>query len=241
MEDYVRQHSAGTLVRSTFRIYGRKFFLLFISSLIPAVPLIAVQVFRIEPKYSLIPILLMALASLLNVAPTTVLISDICVGNEPGLARAYRRAFGKVTGTVLLTFFLVLVWLVIGSLFLIVPGIVFGCWFMFAIVVAILERTSAREALRRSRQLGKGHYLRNLGLYILIMVLTWVPMLIVSFIVGAVGALVEAPDSVIRLLGNFVGLLSAPPLGIVIVLLYYDMRVRSEAYDSTKLAEDLRH
>lgn len=241
MEGYVRQHSAGTIVRSSFEIYRRYFGVLLLSTLIPFVPFLILQLLGVIEQNSVAGVVLLFLPSLLNIVPTTVLISDICVGNEPALGRAYRRAFGKLTGKVLLTILLVFGLIVLGFVLLIVPGIVAGCWLTFAAVVAVLERTSAPAALGRSRQLGKGHYLRNAGTYVVTGLIAYVPAFILSAIIGAVGGLADAPRKVIELAGSLLGVLAAAPPAIAVVLLYYDMRVRKEAYDSTKLAEDLRH
>lgn len=240
MEDYVRRHTAGSILRSAVRIYTQHAAILAGSALVPFLLLFAIELVRWQDQPAAWPVLLAAILSLFNMVPNTVLISDICVGNRPSLGRAYRRAFGKVTGTVLLTMVLVFVILAVGSLLLVVPGVVFGMWYSFAGPVVVLERTTALGALSRSRQLGKGYYLRNFGIVLLTMVAIWTPSIVLGFVWGLIVGFAHLPAPLAHLVGSVFGALAAPPISIAIVLLYYDLRVRKEAYDSAKLAEDLR-
>jgi hypothetical protein len=128
----------------------------------------------------------------------------------------------------------------LGYVLLIVPGIVFSMWYWFAGSVAVLERTTARGALARSRELGKGYYLRNLGIVSLTGLVVFLPIQVFSLLLGAASGLGYFPLPLAKAIGTVVGGLGGTVIQIAIVLIYYDLRVRKEAYDSAKLAEDLR-
>jgi hypothetical protein len=240
MEDYVRRHTAGSILRSAVRIYFQHAAILAASAFVPWLVVFGIELVRWQEQQAGWPVVLAMILSLFNMVPNTVLISDICVGNRPSLARAYRRAFGKETGTVLLTMVLVLVILAVGFLLLVVPGIVFSMWYSFAGPVVALERTTARRALTRSRELGKGYYLRNLGVFLLAALVILTPSFVLGVVWGAIVALANLPLPLSHIVGGVIGALIAPPISVAVVLLYYDLRVRKEAYDSAKLAEDLR-
>lgn len=240
MEDYVRRYTVGSILRTAVRIYRLNAPVLVGSALLPFLPIVAIELIRWQDKPAMWPTLLATLLSFFNFAPFTVLISDICVGNKPSLRRAYRLVFGKLTGRVLLTVTLVTLIVLAGIVLLVVPGLIFAMWYAFAGAVVVLERTTARGALARSRELGKGHYLRNAGIWLLTALVTVTPFQILAWIIGGMVGYSGLPLSLANVIGAFLGAFGSVPMSLVLVLLYYDMRVRKEAYDSTKLAEDLR-
>lgn len=240
MEDYVRAHTAGSVLRDAIRIYRKHFLVLFGASVVPFIPTVVVELIRWHNEPSVLMFFVGMLLSFLNFVPVTVLVSDICVGNPVSLGRAYRRAFGRLTGRVLLVALMVLGLMFLGLILLVVPGLIFSTWYLFAGVVVVLERTSPRRSLTRSRELGKGFYLRNLGIFALVSVVVMTPVQLVSGILGGVGAAMKIAMGPINAIATIIGALAGPPMSIAVVLLYYDMRARKEAYDSMTLAEDLR-
>src|SRR5215467_1939139 len=102
MEDYVRRSTAGSILRDAFRIYRRHFPILLGAAVVPFIPTAIVELIRRKDKPSLVMAFVGMFLSFLNFVPVTVLVSDICVGNPASLGRAYRRAFGSLTGRVLL-------------------------------------------------------------------------------------------------------------------------------------------
>ena len=104
----------------------------------------------------------------------------------------------------------------------------------------VLEGLSGRAALRRSRGLGKGYYLRNLGVLWMVMLVMLLAAMVLGGIVGLTGYLAGVNPKVLDFIGGLAGLLVAPTVPIFMVLLYYDMRVRKEGYGAAQLADDLR-
>ena len=235
MSRYLRQQSLIDLLRNSLRIYRRDFILLFLASAPLDVPFsMAVNLSSASVTWTIAALFLSLCASSVSGGIMTVLVSDICVGNVPNLRRAYRhvfdRRFWSFFRTLLLANLVILAGLVLPlALFVLVPPVV------------ILEGLTGRAALTRSRRLGKGYYFRSFALVIGIVVLGiwmegplhaligrvltptgWISQIVTEFLVSAGTALV-----------NVLG-------AIFVVLIYYDLRARKEAYDSLALAEDLR-
>jgi len=171
--------------------------------------------------------------------PSTVAISEICLGIKPSVFRSYRRAFARpmnLIGSYLLAFGIML----LGFIALYVPGLVLSVWYAFIGPAVVLEARSGWDALRRSRELGRGSYLRIFGVVLVASIIMFVLAAVLGGIVGIVAALLHLDMQWVRYLAPLLGLLVAPPTGIVVVLLYYDMRVRKEGYAAAQLTEDLR-
>ena len=102
----------------------------------------------------------------------------------------------------------------------------------------VLEDVRAGQAIRRSVQLMKGNYLRCFLLLLLTVIITYVTLAVfqgpfyVAMILtarhGQVASWLLSLSSVFGALGQA---LSAPLIMIGLVLLYYDIRVRKEAFD----------
>ena len=174
---------------------------------------------------------------------TSIAISDICTGNKPSVLRSYRYVFGKTFVQLVAVNLLMVVLSSIGSVLFIVPGLLISAWYMLSPVVVVLEKTGPIVAMRRSRLLSKGFYARNLGL-------AWLAMFTVIFASAVVGGIEGVAILILKLqyaakiiegMTNLLvtGLLM-PYVYTLMVLMYYDLRARREAYDSTALTEDLQ-
>jgi hypothetical protein len=100
----------------------------------------------------------------------------------------------------------------------------------------VLENTSGVAALKRSKNLGKDYYLRTFGLFLL---MTLFAALFGGVVGGVFGFLFQGQLPIFLL--TAIQILVQPLALIMIVLSYYDLRARKEAYDTTALAEDLQH
>lgn len=243
MADYLRVQGAGEIVRSALAIYRQHF-----------VPLVTIYAPWALPSVLLafIPSALWAreglvvLFSIFGVVPLTVAVSDICLGNRPSVLHSY-RAFSKQLFRLLLTYLLLVVLLGLGFVLLIIPGVIFVAWYMLVLPTALLERSSAMGALQRSKALGRGFYLRNVFILVFVNFVFVFGAAFVAFVVGliiavsfrAVSLTEKDAETVARTIGGLLGLIVGPVPLITTILVYYDMRVRKEAYNSTMLAEDL--
>jgi hypothetical protein len=113
-------------------------------------------------------------------------------------------------------------------------------WSPLAATVAVLEDRPPGASLRRSIVLGQGHYWRNWSLVAFMSFLALTAVILESFVVALLVRVAPLPPYFLMLPGILLGLVAAPATSVATVLLYYDMRVRKEAYNEVSLAEDLR-
>ena len=154
------------------------------------------------------------------------------------IAFALRR-FRSIIWIVILGGFLT----VLGFLLLVVPGVYLAVAFAVALPVLMTEGLRGRKALGRSRRLVKGRWWRTAILLV-------VAGLLVSIVGGAITAAVSAltfgsPDDPVlvfvvgALAGTVAALVTTPFSAAYHTVLYFDLRVRKEAFDLQLLAEHL--
>ena len=111
---------------------------------------------------------------------------------------------------------------------------------LIAPAVATLEGTGPVTTLRRSWQLSGGHRWRVLGLLLLLIVLQIIIGVLLSAVLLATFAADTATRTVLQQVVNLaVNVLWAPIQWATFTVLYYDLRVRKEAYDLQLAAEAL--
>jgi hypothetical protein len=142
---------------------------------------------------------------------------------------------GKVIGASIMSGLMIL----IGTILLVIPGIIAAAWTMVALPVAAIEGLSSGPAISRSRALARGRIGHVLGT----MVLVWVIVLTLLFgsaiVFGAVMGMIGLPARLIGMIGQLVMVPLFPLIGIAVTLLYYDLRVRSEGADVSAMIDAL--
>lgn len=151
------------------------------------------------------------------------------VGVEQALRHALARPFAIVQAILAKW---AIVW--IGLFFFIVPGILLFARYFAVPATVVIERLGSAAALERSRQLAEGErgkILATLGLgWLLYVAIAIALTLTFSGLAGVFAGQVIA--------GIFI-MVVYPVLGILAVLLYFDVRIRKEGYDLEVLARDL--
>jgi hypothetical protein len=108
---------------------------------------------------------------------------------------------------------------------------------LFACLVVVLEGLWALNALKRSRALARGFNWRNFAVFVLL----WVIVLVLWVAILTPFTLLHVTSAIItHIFTGAVAVVTVPLFFIAAVLLYYDSRVRKDAYDYAALAEDLR-
>lgn len=242
---YVREQSIGEIVRGVFELYFKHFWTLSASSLFVMFPLLFINgILELKKLWVLLGIIYIPLILAIGFvyAAIIVIVSEVCLGNQPSVIRAYRRVFGQLTGKIIITTLLQLLFTIIGSILLIVPGIFALILLFFSPEVVVLEGISGMNALKRSNSLGKGYHWRTAIVLIVLLCVTALFVLIIFFILGIFIYLARTKSIImVILVQDLIGSLITPIGLIAGVLMYYDLRVRKEAYDTTALAEDLKH
>lgn len=97
-------------------------------------------------------------------------------GKEKELFRESRRFFWPYFGLVLLTIIFVILW----SLLLIIPGIIYSVLYSFACYALFFEDKRGMAAIRRSVKLATGYFWPILGRFLFVGVIVWVFSVIVA-------------------------------------------------------------
>jgi predicted secreted protein len=136
-----------------------------------------------------------------------------------------------------------------GGVLLVIAPVVAGIWFgTFVLcgygvttpVVVLEDLTSSFDAFGRSWALTRGFKLKVLGLSLISLLLAnTLPSLVLRSIGGAFASTLPALGFAITALGFALPLILTPVIAAVITLMYYDLRVRREAFDLQMLGEEL--
>ena len=163
--------------------------------------------------------------------------------NEPAsIGSAYRRIFPlffKYVGTTLLSGLVI----GLGTMLCIVPGLIFMTWFFATSSIVCLEGRGGTGAMGRSRDLVRGSGWRVFGFLILTILLQGVLVGPVS--VAAELVLPRITDSMAlrftlsTVFQQILGMIVTPFFSAVLILLYYDLRIRKEGFDIEVLAKNL--
>jgi hypothetical protein len=191
--------------------------------------------------YSLVYLMVFASAQ----AATVVAVSDLYLGRPAGLAQSYARVRGRIF-TVLVVMVLIFAMVGVGTLLFIIPGILVMCRTAVAVPAATLEDTGAGGALSRSFQLTKGSSAQIFAVYVLLIFLTFLSMIIFQFpfLVAAGSPLkphaLPVGMRILQGVASWVSGVIVAPIGtIAFSLIYYNQRVRKEAFDLEKLMASL--
>jgi len=241
----IRPMSVGEILDTGFRLLRNHFGLLVGLSALAYVPMGIMQIAlalvgqpnKDNPAAMLIPVLIIVGVMLLVIAVTfplaatamTMALGDIYVGRPTSAGQALRQSWSillPVVGTSLLGTLLI----GLGMLLLIIPGIWLALSYWVSSQVMVLERIFGMAALRRSGELMRG----NKGRAVVVGLVAFVLMTVVSG--GATWALNAWPIPNI-IASTVVGMITYAFLYAVIVVFYFDVRCRREAFDLEHLAQ----
>jgi hypothetical protein len=162
-------------------------------------------------------------------------ISASYLGENLSAGQSYARAAPRLLpllGTQILGGLIVM----LGLLLFIIPGIIFSLWFFILAPVVVLEGLAGTKALGRSRELMRG----NLGKAFLLGLLVSILGGIIGGVLGAVAQLIPWPHPSLGIFFNTaVQAIVLPIQTAPVILLYYDLRIRKEAFDLQKLSATL--
>jgi hypothetical protein len=254
MQTHLRPLSTGELLDKAFGMY-RNHFLLFagIAAIANVVPLLLSLFARfagpMETVGSIVAALVAVLGSLLASAlaqgATVYGVSAIHLGNSTTISDSFRQIKRKIGRIILINIGLGLI-VGFGLILLIAPGLIWLTMYSLAIPAAVLENLGGNESLSRSKTLSQGGRGRIFAIYVLVFIL--------QFSVGWVLAMIEQQffrllshsatgttlSAVLQIISRFGVDTLVYPLGtIAIVLVYYDQRVRKEAFDLEHLMQTM--
>lgn len=254
MSVLLRPLTLGELLDRAFQLYRSRFVLFVGIAAVAYLPLFVVQTamlwapktFSLSVSAAIVVGFLLALVlRLLGLAAansaTIIVVSSAYLERPITLREAYRR----VSGMLVRVFFIMIgagIGIAIGLVLLIVPGVILFLMWALAIPVAVLEDAGLGESLSRSRQLTAGHRFRVFAIYLLYSALVVAlelgllgPLGAMVAIKGRGSATVAALPTIISagtvILTYVIQCVMTPILTISLSLMYYDERVRKEAFD----------
>jgi len=176
-------------------------------------------------------------AYLFSLGATVYGVSEIYKGRETTIRECLRHVRGKtgiIFGVLILSGLLVIA----GLIALVIPGIYLLCRICVAVSAALLEDTGPADSIRRSFALTKNFAGRAFMIYLLYFVVIWGVLALFQFpfiiliVAYAKQTQLVVLWTVLMQVGNFIGSsLVTPVILIALVLFYYDLRVRKEAFD----------
>ena len=250
MANDLRPLSLGELLDRSFFLYRKNFLLFAGLTALPHLVLLAFQLGQIGMQkwmgagaglvWTLATYALTLGVTAASQGATVIAVSHVHLGRPTTIAESFAGIKGRI-------FYLALIMIGygigvgIGFVLLIVPGIILGLMWALTIPVAVLEDTGLRDSVNRSAELTKGSRGRVFVIYILFAIMLWILYLAWMFPVVLIVGLAAQKHHVVGVplwtqiaipVGSFISQsLAGPLMTIGFSLLYYDQRVRKEAFD----------
>jgi hypothetical protein len=197
---------------------------LVIQSLVVTLVIIAVELLIIQPFL---------------VAAITRAAADAYLGESVGAGRTYRYALTKLLAILWISILASIV-TIIGFILLIIPGIIALVRLSLTAPALVVEDVRGTKALGRSWRLTKGHFWRVLGLLVLSGLIASVGAAIITIPTQFAAVALGPGGWPVAALGSALAtVLITPFSSLIVVLLYFDMRIRKEGFDIEVMAQEL--
>jgi len=186
-------------------------------------------------------LLVAIVASAASQAATVLAVSQVYLDRPTSVAEAYSRVTDQILPVVWLSLIVGLCFIV-GLILLVVPGILVILIWALAVPVKVLEEKSVMDSLTRSAQLTQGSRGRIFVTGLLVGVLAYAVSLLIQAPVWIAAMVAMFGHGQMRQLGlgwqvallvsQFISQCLVGPIAtIAFSLIYYDQRVRKEAFD----------
>lgn len=244
-----RPMDLAAMFDASFALYRRYFV-----TLVGAVGVIVVPVALLEVGLGPFAFLGSSIAGLITPAIGVVLAAQVALGETPTIGRIWRRV-GRIIIPLLLTNLLVALAVILGTIALIIPGILFYVWFALSSQAIVIENRRYFRAMGRSRQLVRGSWWRVFGILLVIAIAAGFASSIVQLGVisifgifgwGNGGSLFTHSASggqtdlaPFAIAGAVSQLLVVPVQALVGAFLYFDLRLRKEGTDIAAAVAEL--
>ena len=165
--------------------------------------------------------------------------ADAYLGERVSIGRTYRFALTRLPAILWVTV-LTSILTIIGVILLIIPGIIAFVRLSLAPPVLVVEDVRGTKAVGRSWRLTKGHFWRLLALLILSALIAGVGALIITIPTEVIALQLGPSGWPVSALGTTLATVLITPFSmLIIVLFYFDMRIRKEGFDIEVMAQEL--
>ena len=239
---HIRPRRSTEIIDGAFGLYRARFGDLLVVSVLILVPaLLVVQLGPYLPDW--LTFLIMLAGNLMYVAgqgAIAILVAATVERDEAITAGTVFRRLGRRGGTVILVAIATSLLVMLGFVFLIIPGFIAMAWTAAAIPATAIEGLSVGAAIRRSRELARG----RIGHVLVTLILIWLIFAALGFgfmiaFTIAVATLGLTNSSIFLVLVQLIFVPIFPLFGVVTTMLYYDLRVRSDGADVAAMIDAL--
>ena len=224
----LRPRSGTELLDAAFQLLRDNFKLFFLVALGAFVPIIIIEVAVAADPTGMTGLLNMLVSLVFEPLATAAIIvvaSERYMGRDVTPGEALGRVWARI-GTVVATAIIFNIFVAVGLILLIVPGIYLATRFFAMMPAVVIEGYDSSTSQKRSTQLTEGSRMRIFGLFVVSYLIFFI-LLAMAMGIG-VGIFGEVTGVVVARI-----LMAAiyPFIGIVTTLLYYDLRIRNEGLD----------
>jgi hypothetical protein len=210
----------GAVIRRVFEIYVDQ-----ASVLMPAAAvvfvftgIIAALLVAASPGLALIAVVIDLVATTLFTGMVVELVADVQDGKRDASPGQLLQAVTPVLGQLILVGIVAGIGIVIGFIFIIVPGLILITIWSVAAPVVVLEHPGVFAALRRSRELVRGNGWQVFGVILVLYILVAAVSLVIE---GAADSAGSGIGIVVRVV---IGVLTAPLTALAASVLYFELR-----------------
>jgi hypothetical protein len=225
----LRPRSGPELLDAAFQFWRENFTLLFTVIAGAFVPLIILEMVANvnagNPLYALLAGIGGRVFESLASAAVIVVVSERYLGRDVTAGAALGRVWSRI-GTVIWTSILYYLIVVVGFMLFIVPGIYWACKYFAMMPAVVIEGLNSSTSQKRSSKLTEGSKWRVFGLVVVAWIIYFVMLSVVTGLALTVTSGVVSVVITRLLMAAFY-----PFLGILVTLLYYDLRIRNEGLD----------
>jgi len=229
-----RPRRAGEILDAAFQLYRRLFFPVVVATGVFIAPALLLDL--VVPPGSLPNInLLVNVAMALGTAAVVRLGSDGYLGQPADAMTAVRHVLRRVLsvlGTAIVQGLLI----IIGLILLVVPGVIFAAWTFAMVPAVMLEGRDTGDAFTRSRELARDHLGHIIVTGVIVIILS---LLVQTTLVTVIDEILALPFRVGFVMAHLMNVFINPFPALVTTVLYYDLRIRKEAFDVQLMTEAL--
>jgi hypothetical protein len=235
--------SIGEILSAAMQIYWTRFGLLIRLAAGFVLPVEILSVILIgessSSRSSAVSELALVAASQLATAACLKAVSDEYLGHHASWHSALEFVWHR-SGQVLMVAIVETIVIGIGFLLLVVPGVYLLVVLLVATPALLIERLDPLAALQRSRTLIQGAWFRTAGCYlgasIFVALVALIPALIIIRVAGGGATTSTSHPFAAQVASVLTPVLATPFMATVVVLIYFDLRVRKERFTIEELA-----
>jgi hypothetical protein len=225
----LRPRSGPELLDAAFQFWRENFNLLCTVVAAAFVPIIVLEMLAsAEPDSGIFALLARlggAVFESMASAAVIAVVSERYMGREVTAGEALQKVWSRI-GTIFATSFIYGLIVFVGLVLLIVPGFYFACKYFAMMPAVVVEGLDSSSSQKRSSTLTQGSKWRVLGLIVVAWIIYFVLLAIVA---GIVETTMRGMTGIVATRLLVVPIY--PFLGILVTLLYYDLRIRNEGLD----------